>query len=70
VRLACGAQCQPSPEPLPPAAGLQDQAPSLGLALEPLTALMAQLLEYVVVHQGVSSSLFLAVVRVGLGKWA
>ena len=65
VPLACGSQCQPPAAYLPLAAGLPDQPRDFGLALHSFTALMAQLSEYLVVHHGVPSSLFLAVKRVG-----
>jgi hypothetical protein len=68
--LACGSQRQPPAACRPLGADLPDQALNLGLTLKPLTAFMAQLSEYLVVQHGVSSSLVLAVVRVGLGKWA
>ena len=68
VPLACGSQCQPPAAYLPLAAGLPDQPLNLGLTLHSFAAFMAQLLEYFVVHHGVPSSLFLAVVRVGLDK--
>jgi hypothetical protein len=70
VPLACGSQCQPPSACLPLAAGLADQPLDLGLTLHSLTAFMAQLSEYLVVHHGVPSSLFLAGMRVGLCNWA
>jgi hypothetical protein len=70
VPLACGSQCQPPAAYRPLGADLPDQALNLGFTLKPLTAFMAQLSEYLVVQHGVPSSLCLAVVRVGLGKWA
>jgi hypothetical protein len=50
---------------LPLSAKLQGQAVNLGLTLQPLGAIMGQLSKYVVMHQHVSSSLFLSVARVG-----
>ena len=70
-RLARAVQRQPPAAPsLPLAAGLQGQPLSLGFALQPFAAIMGQLQKCLVMHHGVSSSLFPGVVRVGLCKWA